>query len=172
MKIIKLTKGMSTVVDDEDFLDLHQFSWYVLGHPGKEYAARYGGTTEKGTIHLRMHRLILDAPQNMEVDHINGNRLDNRRCNLRLATRSENGRNRGKNKSISSSKFKGVTYHSRDQCWQAYIIVNKQKYHLGYFKSEIEAACAYNKAATQMHGAFAKLNDLSEEKQCQQSQTL
>jgi hypothetical protein len=164
MKEIPLTKGLVTIVDDEDFQMLNAYKWYSVGHPKKEYAATYGGKGKGQPQHIRMHRMLLNAPDDSEVDHINGNRLDNRKSNLRLATRSQNGRNRGKfsnHKGKShSSRFKGVTYHSRDSCWQATICVDGQYTHLGYHNTEREAALAYNKAAIKYHGEFAIINEI------------
>ena len=153
---IPLTKGLFAIVDEEDYENLSRYQWYVLGHKNKEYAARYVGNNK----HLRMHRILLNAPDGIEVDHINGNRLDNRKCNLRLATRAENGRNRGKFKCKTHSKYKGVTYHTRDKRWQGTIIINRRHIHLGYFDTEQEAALAYNDAALKFHGKFAKLNEV------------
>ena len=160
MKEIPLTKGLITIVDDSDYENLAQFKWYAVGHPGKEYAARYGRKPQ----HIRLHRELLNAPENTEVDHINGNRLNNRRANLRLATRSENGRNRTKFDYPTHSKYKGVTWHSRDKCWQSTIVVDTRHIHLGYFNTEREAALAYNKAAIQQFGEYANLNKIEEDK--------
>lgn len=160
MKELSLTKGFTTVVDDDDYEELSHFKWYVVGHPGKEYAARYGGKHQ----HIRLHRELLHAPANMEVDHINGNRLDNRSANLRLATRAENGRNRAKFNCSTLSEYKGVTWHSRDKRWQSTIVVDGRHIHLGYFMTEREAALAYNKAAVQHFGIYANLNNIEEDK--------
>jgi hypothetical protein len=160
VKKISLTKGLIAVVGDEDFDYLSQFKWYSVGHDGKEYAARYGGRNKGLAQHIRMHRVVLNAPNGTEVDHVNRDRLDNRKLNLRLATRSQNGSNRDKFAGRTHSAFKGVTYHKRDRCWQATICVNGDYIHLGYFNTERGAALAYNNAAVKYHGEFAKLNEL------------
>ena len=85
-KRIKLTKGMSTIVDDDDFESVNQYKWYFSS---TGYAERRHG---KGK--LLLHRFIMNPKNDLQVDHINGNRLDNSRSNLRLATRTENARNR------------------------------------------------------------------------------
>jgi hypothetical protein len=164
MKEIPLTKGMVAIVDDADYRELAEYKWYVVGQPGNEYAARYGGTKPSGsTIHARMHRVLMQAPDGIEVDHINRNRLDNRRANLRLATRAQNGQNRGKFSPRTHSRYKGVTWHSRNRYWQAMICVNGNRIYLGGYKSEREAALAYNNAAVKYHGKFANLNILEGE---------
>lgn len=166
-KEIPLSKGMSALVDDDDYTRLSAFSWYCIRSGNSFYAARYGGK-KGGSHHIWMHRVILDAPKGFEVDHINGNKLDNRRENLRIATRAQNAFNRAKFKIPSSSRFKGVTFHKRDKKWQACIKVNGRSIFLGYFKNEVDAARAYNEAAAEYFGEFANLNDM-EEKQCQRT---
>ncbi|ADI67581.1 HNH endonuclease [Mobiluncus curtisii] len=163
MKTIPLTKGLVAVVDDADYSKLSPYSWYAVGRPGNEYAARYGGHNKGSSSHIRMHRELLNAPAGIEVDHVNGNRLDNRRANLRLATRTQNACNRSKFRGKHHSRFKGVTYHVRDQCWQASIRHHDKHIYLGSFESEVEAAAAYNKAAINYQGKFAKLNELQGE---------
>jgi hypothetical protein len=104
-----------------------------------------------------MHRVITNAQTGMSVDHINGNKLDNRRANLRLCNSSENSRNRSL-ASINTSGYKGVTWHKQTQKWQAQIEVNGRNIHLGLHQSVILAAIAYNNAALKYFGEFAKLN--------------
>ncbi len=164
MKKIPLTKGLVAIVDEDDYEILSHFKWYSVGHPGKYYAAYYGGKNNGYPQHIRMHRVILNAPNGIEVDHINGDRLDNRRINLRLGSRAENACNRGKFNVITHSRYKGVTFHKRDRIWQGTICTNGNHVHLGYFKSEQEAATAYNIAAITYHGKYAKLNKILGEK--------
>lgn len=154
MKGIKLTKGKFTIVDSSDFKYLNTVKWFYL-NPG--YAAR--------TIRLKgnkfkkqlMHRLIMNAPNGLEVDHKNGNKLDNRRSNLRLCTKAENHRNRGLQKS-NTSGYKGVCWSKRNKKWIARIAFNGKRYDLGYFSDIRKAAQAYNNAAKKYHKEFAKLN--------------
>ena len=100
-----------------------------------------------------MHALITGFP---ETDHVNGNSLDNRRVNLREATRSQNNWNRGKQ--LGSSRFKGITWDKRDKNWKAQIQVNYKRISIGRFTDEIEAAKAYDKAAMEHFGEFARTN--------------
>jgi hypothetical protein len=150
---IMLTRAMFAIVDAEDFKTLSRFRWCVLA---ARDGTRFYAVRRHRNRFIFMHRVIANAPDGIDVDHINGNRLDNRRCNLRLCTRSENLRNRGSRH--GSSQFKGVYRNKRDQIWQAYITVNKKRLHLGCFGDEFAAAAAYDAAARKHFGDFARLN--------------
>lgn len=104
-----------------------------------------------------MHRLLTNAPKGSQVDHINGDKLDNRKINLRVCTHSQNQINRGKQKN-NTSGFKGVYPQKQSKKYRAKISVNGKEYHLGYFDCPIEAAKAYNAATLNYHEEFAKLN--------------
>lgn len=150
-KLIHLTQNRMAIVDDEDYDWLMQWKWYF--HKG--YAQR---SIVRRKAH--MHRIILNAPQGMEVDHINGNGLDNRRANLRLATRQQNGQNQRKAHN-KTSRFKGVTWNKRNNKWQCAFWMPKpvNKYiYLGLFSDEIEAAKLYDRYAREHFGEFARLN--------------
>lgn len=154
-KTIQLTQGKVAIVDDEDYEELSKYKWH---YHAKGYAAR--GTTVSeglGRLYIFMQRQILNAPKDMQVDHINRNRLDNRKSNLRLATRAENSRN-----SINSSKnangYRGVKFDKRYGSWSAQIEVDGKHMHLGTFESSDVAARAYDEAAIKYHGAFAMTN--------------
>jgi len=148
---VKLTRGLVTIIDAEDFELVSQHKWCSTRGGNTDYAHR-----ESRTIWL--HRVLLNAPDWMHVDHINGNGLDNRRANLRLCTSGENRRNARKHK-MGSSEFKGVRklqdgYRSP---WQARIFIDKKRYAKS-FPTEIEAALWYDKMAIEHFGEFAKLN--------------
>lgn len=100
----------------------------------------------------------MDAPDNMKVDHKNGDKLDNRKSNLRLCDDMLNQANRNKQKGKVSSRYKGVSYQSRTGKWKAQIGVNKRRLFLGYFDSAKEAAMAYDRAAVAHVNEFAKTN--------------
>jgi hypothetical protein len=152
VKQIQLTKGLVALVDDEDYERLSSFKWKAH----HRYAARNVRRNGK-FLTIMMHREILKAPSGMDVDHINGDRLDNRRSNLRLATRSQNTRNRKGNKN-SISGYKGVGWHARCRKWQAAIKTDDKQLYLGLFDAPEDAARAYDAAARNLHGPFAKVN--------------
>jgi hypothetical protein len=106
---------------------------------------------------IRLHRFLMDAPEGTQVDHINGDGLDNRRCNLRFATQAQNQANQRSARG-SSSMFKGVGWFKQTKRWVARIKKDKKEYHLGYFDDEIKAAEAYDIKAKELFGEFAKLN--------------
>jgi len=164
MKIIGLTKGYEAIVDDADFEWMSAFKWYAQPSTrGSVYA--YRSFTLDGIKQAEsMHRKLMGVTSSdVQIDHRNHNGLDNRRGNLRLATRLQNGRNRQKKK-VSSSVYKGVAYWSvrggSNGRWGAYIRIKGKTKHLGFFPNEREAALAYNDAAMEAHGDFACLNQV------------
>ena len=104
-----------------------------------------------------MHHEVAKTPDGLECDHINSNSLDNRKANLRSATRLQNSWNARKSQQIGYSKYKGITFRKRRQKWAAQICVDGRRIFLGTFEDETEAAKTYDKAATKYFGEFAKI---------------
>lgn len=157
---LPLTQGKYALIDDEDYPRLKDFRWCFHRIEGYAIATVYGvhPTRPRGQTTLVMHRLVLNAPKGTMVDHVNGDKLDNRKANLRLCNRNGNAHNRGQPKTKNKSGFKGVTWHKRLNKWAARIGLNGEIINLGYFDDPKEAAKSYNKAALLYHGEFARLN--------------
>lgn len=151
---------MVALVSDEDYERVNQYKWSFDPDSRGGYAVRKVFVERDGQRQQRkimMHRFILGAPVGWDVDHGNHNGLDNRRGNIRLATRSQNCANRGA-KPNSGSQYKGVHWHKRDKRWHASICVSGAKKFLGSFTDEESAALAYDAAALAAWGEFAHLN--------------
>lgn len=145
MKTIPLTQGKVAVVDDEDYSKLSKENWcFVKSHnPGSSgYARRTSYKPKRKNI--LMHREIMGEKFGYEIDHINGDGLDNRKDNLRLVTHSENLRN-AKLFINKTSKYRGVSMKKNKNRWRAQITANYERIHIGYFDTEEEASEAYRK---------------------------
>jgi hypothetical protein len=142
MKEIPLTRGFFVQVDDEDFERLNTHRWYASITYNRVYASR---DTKKDGVRIRekMHRIIMNAPSELEVDHINGNGLDNRKENLRLVTHRQNHQNRNTSK---SSKYPGVARIPKTGYYRAKIQERGINHDLGNYKSEEVAATVYKVA--------------------------
>ena len=159
VRLIPLTKGKFAIVDPHDYPWLSKFKWHVVTQNGYFYACRRPSVGEFRTSRsVWMNREILNAPPRLLVDHHNHDTLDNRKSNLRLATYAENGYNRRKLKKSKSSRFKGVSFHKKRNVWRAVISTTGRSIHLGEFKSELQAAKAYDGAAKLHFKDFANLN--------------
>ena len=162
MKRIPLTQNRIALVDDQDFLRLSEFKWFTLKRRNTCYAATFTGMWDskrrRGRILLLMHRVILRLPAGRQpcVDHMNGNGLDNRRKNLRVASMSQNLANSKQRWANNTSGYKGVSFHKRGHMWTAQITVNYKKIHLGCFQSPEEASGAYRQAAKKFFGQFSR----------------
>jgi hypothetical protein len=150
---IPLTQGKFAIVDADDYYRLVKYKWHINDPASNTlYAAR---RLERKS--LKMHRVIMAAPDHLVVDHIDHNGLNNCKSNLRLCTLAQNNRNCGSSKG-ASSRYKGVSWRKDTKKWEAMIRFNKKMYRLGTFKNEIDAARAYDKKAASLFGEFAYLN--------------
>lgn len=156
---IALYGGFEAIVDANDYDWLMKYNWAVNNN-GYAYRPSLIADNKKGAAIL-MHRQIMNTPQGMDTDHINGNKLDNRRANLRICTNAQNMRNAKKHYGDkATSKYKGVSWKKRQQRWQAAIAVDDKDIHLDTFSTDIEGAIAYNEAAKKYYGEFARLNEI------------
>ena len=149
MKKIPLTQGKFALVDDGDYSDLIRFKWqYHMGY------------AKRGMKCIKMHRQIfklVNVPPRIEIDHINGNKLDNRRCNLRICNRSQNVKHVSKRKDTKNT-YKGVHFVKNRNKWIARIQIDGHRIHSGYYPTQIEAAKRYDQLAKRFHREFAYLN--------------
>lgn len=150
---IPLTRGLSALVSDADYAWLSRWKWMVVG---AGYAGRFEGPKASRRL-VYMHRAILNAQSGEQVDHLNGDRLDNRRDNLRLVSNTQNQQNK-KKPSHNVSGYKGVCWHKGIGKWHARITVNGQRIHLGYFREVQTAARLYDAAARFFFGEYARPN--------------
>ena len=167
LEVTSKTHGTyNALIDAEDAERVSQHTWHVLGASSAriDFATKVRKPDGKRTT-LPLHRFIMNAPDGMEVDHIHHNYCDLRKTELRCVRHSQNMMNQ-RSRSDTYSRFKGLTWYKRRSKWRAQITNNYKNVHLGYYpgtpEGEIEAAIAYNKAAVELFGEYAKLNDISE----------
>lgn len=146
---VPLSRGYAAIINGADAADVLAHSWYAHLSPSGPYAR-----ANLGHRHVYMHRFILGAVAGQHVDHINHNRLDNRRSNLRLCTATQNAHHQRKYR--GASPYKGV--HIARGRWQATITVDGINHYLGTYDDQVEAALAYDNAARRLQGRFAVLN--------------
>jgi hypothetical protein len=154
MREIPLTQGKVALVDDRDYDWLVRYKWHAVKINGSFYAAT-SEYMEGKTVRRYMHRFILKTETGIEVDHIDGDALNNLRSNLRQCTHKQNLRNTRIQDGFSS-KYKGVG--RKKHKWRARIMVDGKDVFLGYFRSEEQAASAYDNAAIKHFGEFARTN--------------
>lgn len=147
-----MNRGRFALVDDEDFDRVSKIHWFVNDN-GYAMAGGFHGMPTRA----RMHRFILGKKAGKYTDHINGDKLDNQRANLRVCTNAQNMRNIPPKKQ-NTSGFKGVTWQEDCKRWKAQIKVNYKNIHIGIFKIKEDAARAYNEAALKYFGKFAWIN--------------
>lgn len=158
MRVLILTQGQHTVVADDTFEWASKFKWYARRSCDTFYAVRKVLLPSGKWTVRQLHREILGALPGDFVDHWDGDGLHNLPENIRLCSRAENARNRSKQNSASG--YKGVALYAtrRSFRWRARIYVDNAPILLGTFRTAIEAARAYDCAAIELHGEFARLN--------------
>jgi len=150
---IPLTRGKFALVDAEDYYRLARYKWCSSTCGAKTFYALANWNRKR----VMIHRVIMDAPDHLFVDHIDHNGLNNTKANLRLCTLAQNMRNTRPIKG-TSSKYKGVSWNKDAKKWRTVIRLNTKSQHIGHFENEIDAAKAYDKKAAELFGEFAHLN--------------
>lgn len=154
MTAIALTQGKVALVDDADVAALAAHKWHAVHINGYWYAA-----TRIGKKTVTMHVFLMNPPSGKDVDHWNRDGLDNRRENMRICTRSQNLANQERKSARKTSLYKGVCRIPGGR-WQTQLYKDGQRFDVGRFDTEQEAALAYNAAAVKFFGEFARLNDI------------
>lgn len=157
---VPLTRGKFALIDDDDAVRVAQFSW-AADPPTKVRKCWYASArivVDGKITTIRMHRLIMNAQPGEQIDHWNGDGLDNRRGNLRKCTGSQNRQNIRELYSSNKSGYKGVHWCKSHSKWVARVVVDGKVHHLGYFSTREEAGAAYDAAAKQTFGEFAATN--------------
>lgn len=153
MREIPVTNTRPAIVNDSDYELVARHKWHRSSKGYAQTVLPLGRGQQRTVL---MHRLILDAPKGIQVDHIDHDKLNNRRSNIRLCSGHDNQGNR--RSSVGSSRFKGVTWSKQKRKWKAYIQQRKSTCYLGYYDAEEAAARAYDAAAREYFGEFAYLN--------------
>jgi hypothetical protein len=152
---IPLSRGYEAIIDVGDVEYAGRYNWFCAIHKGKPYARRNERRADGSKYGAYLHRDLVGAAGRLDVDHVNGNGLDNRRSNLRLATRSQNMMNRS-SQANNRSGYKGVCWQREKRKWRAAIWLDGRKTYLGDFKDIEEARAAYESASLRLHGPFSQ----------------
>lgn len=155
---IPLGQNLFALVDPDDYYWLNQFHWSPRRNSNCVYAVRFLNLKGRKNKIISMHREICKPSKGRLVDHRNNNTLDNCRHNLRTATHSQNQYNKKKTPKKTSSRYIGVYLEKSSRLWATKISRRGKSFWLGRFKSETDAALAYDNAARKYHGQFARLN--------------
>lgn len=155
--VFETKSGAFFMVDAEDVEKIINYGWYINKKGYVVASSRY--RVKNGHTSLRLHRIVMNCPPNMVVDHINHNALDNRKCNLRICTQDENIRNRNPDRH-SKSGIKGV--YPENGKWRAMISYNRKQYHLGTFSNIQEAIRVRQEAEQRFYGEFANIQSTKE----------
>jgi len=147
--------GYHVIIDTDSYELVSKYRWYKSISHDRVYFL-YNRDTSKKKDRNSLHRTVMQAKKGEYVDHISGDTLDNRKCNLRICTNAENSRNSKIPKS-NKSGYKGVLWIKEKRKWVSRIMYNRKNINLGYFNTPEEAYAAYCKAAKELHGEFARL---------------
>jgi len=151
---VRTFKGEVFIIDLEDVPKIQGRSWR---RDKDGYAISVVRSQGKRSV-LFLHRMLLDAPKDVQVDHTDGDPSNNLRSNLRLCAHQENGRNRRRS-TTNTSGFKGVSWDKQARCWRAYIKRNYKNIHLGLFDTPEQASVAYQAAAERLFGEFKRAKE-------------
>jgi hypothetical protein len=158
--IVKI-KDIQMIIDSEDLEIFKKYKWNICNKKGTLYILSFIKINGKRKT-IYYSRVITNAPDNVIVDHIDGNTLDNRKCNLRFVNKKQNAQNMKSNKN-STSKYKGVSFDKQRKLWRVVLKVDMKQIYIGRFNLEKDAALAYNKSALQYFGEYARLNKIEEQ---------
>jgi len=151
---VTLTKGYVAVIDAADVPLVEGFNWCAKLDRKTVYAKRADYTGQQARMVL-LHRVIMAEPNDLCVDHRDGDGLNNRRGNLRVASKSQNAQNQAAHRD-NKSGFKGVSWHKRDAKWQAQIMLNGKNVWTKSFSSAEDAATARAQKVAELHGEFGR----------------
>lgn len=159
IRLIPLTQGQNAIVDADDYEFISKYDWYAQWSPCVNgfYAVRSTIAPNRKAIRIHREILGLSLGDKRQGDHINGNMLDNRKDNLRIATHHQNSHNTKKS-CMNTSGYKGVSLYSKTNRWKAQHTVSGKPTHIGYFKSKEDAAQAYMLIIYINHGDFSRFS--------------
>lgn len=153
---VTLTKGYTAVIDAADAPLVGAWNWCAMVKNHTVYARRPGAMDANGNRQtIMMHRVIMNPHDDLQIDHRDGNGLNNRRTNMRVSTNSQNQHNQ-RTRDDNTSGFKCVNWHKHTGKWQARIMLNGKRHHLGVHATPEAAHKAYCDASTRMHGEFGR----------------
>jgi len=154
---IKLTRGQYAIVDVEDFERLNQYSWHCTcyGYACRKVPKKFRKNDERSSL---MHKELCPVPGEMVVDHINRNKLDNRKANLRPATKQQNAWNGTFRRRTGKPRYGGIKWDKDLKKWRVRLDINGRAESFGCYADQVEAAEAYDRVAKQYRGEFAVLN--------------
>ena len=171
MRKIPLTQGKFAIVDDEDYKRINKYKWHTTKDTNVFYAKTHVRVKDENFkiknkvigMQMLVLNLTMSSTRKMDIDHRDGDGLNNKKNNLRLATHAQNIMNQRLNK-VNTSGYKGVSWHRNK--WRAQIKKDGKRHHLGLFTCLIKAAKAYDEAAKELFGEYARLNFPNEDTPC------